>query len=131
MIEIVVVMAIIAVLAVLVVGAINIARHTATETTHRENAKTLRICLEGYKARYGAYCGGGGFISCSNQGFSTVASAMTVNGFNCDLANTSDSVYGGGNIQGSGSPSSFEQGGTLRVYNWDGSDADMENIPFP
>lgn len=55
LIEVVVVMAIIAVLAVLIVGAINIARKTARETTHRSNAKALQTGIEAYYARNKTY----------------------------------------------------------------------------
>lgn len=52
LIEVVVVMAIIAVLAALVVGAINVARNTAKETTHRSNARTLEAGMQAYYARH-------------------------------------------------------------------------------
>ncbi len=50
LIELVVVMAIIAILAVLIIGAITIARHTATETANRSNARTVQTALEAYYA---------------------------------------------------------------------------------
>lgn len=56
LIELMVVMAIIAVLATLVIGAVQLARRTATETTHRANAKTIQTALEGRYAKYRRYC---------------------------------------------------------------------------
>lgn len=55
LIELMVVMAIIAVLAVLIIGAIQIARRTATETTNRSNAKTIQTGIEGYYAKNKQY----------------------------------------------------------------------------
>ena len=55
LIELVVVMAIIAVLAVLVIGAITIAKHMATETANRSNAKTIQTAMEAYYSRHQAY----------------------------------------------------------------------------
>lgn len=132
LIEIVVVMAIIAVLASLIVGAINVARHTATETANRSNARTIRSCLESYFAKFRAYCESGGSVSCSNQGFSTIASAMNNSGITCNLGTTS-SLYGGGNVQGPYPyTSNFNaQGGELWIYNWDSTNPSMEKIPFP
>ena len=46
LIELVVVMAIIAILSLLVVGAIIVARNTATETANRSNAKVVQTALE-------------------------------------------------------------------------------------
>jgi len=46
LIELVVVMAIIALLALLIIGAIIVARRTATETANRSNAKTVQVALE-------------------------------------------------------------------------------------
>lgn len=74
LIEIVVVMTIIAVLAALVVGAIMISKRMATETANRQNARTLRTCLEAYSAKYKKFCGGGmdpgGFLLLCNQTYS-------------------------------------------------------------
>jgi len=55
LIELMVVMAIIAVLAVLMIGAIQLARTTATETIHRANAKTIQTALEGKYAKDKTY----------------------------------------------------------------------------
>lgn len=55
LIEVVVVMAIIAVLAVLIVGAITVARNTATETTNRTNAKTMQAALEASYSKNRSY----------------------------------------------------------------------------
>lgn len=63
LIELMVVMAIIAVLAVLMIGAIQLARRTATETTHRSNAKTVQTGLEGYFARNKTYPAASGTVS--------------------------------------------------------------------
>lgn len=56
LIEVMVVMAIIAVLAVLIIGAIQLARRTSTETTHRSNAKTVQTALERQYAQFKEYC---------------------------------------------------------------------------
>jgi len=55
LIELVVVMAIIAVLALLIIGAITVARNTATETTHRSNLHSVQAALEAYYASNRAY----------------------------------------------------------------------------
>lgn len=55
LIELMVVMAIIAVLAVLIIGAIQIARKTATETTHRSNGETIHVAIEAIYARTQKY----------------------------------------------------------------------------
>lgn len=55
LIELMVVMAIIAVLAVLIIGAIQLARRTATETTNRSNAKTIQIAMESNYAKNKSY----------------------------------------------------------------------------
>jgi len=55
LIELMVVMAIIAVLAVLMIGAIQLARSTATETIHRSNGKTIQTGLESKYAKDKAY----------------------------------------------------------------------------
>jgi len=55
LIELMVVMAIIAVLAVLMIGAIQLARSTATETIHRSNGKTIQTAMEGYYAKNKQY----------------------------------------------------------------------------
>lgn len=73
LIELMVVMAIIAVLAVLMIGAIQLARSTSLETTHRSNAKTVQTGLEGYYAKNKAYPATTGTVS-----FDTVATATGV-----------------------------------------------------
>lgn len=50
LIELMVVMALMAVLATLIIGAITLARRTATETTNRANAKIIQTGLESYYA---------------------------------------------------------------------------------
>jgi prepilin-type N-terminal cleavage/methylation domain-containing protein len=55
LIELVVVMAIIAVLAVLIIGAIILARRTATETANRGNARTMQVAMEAYYAKNRSY----------------------------------------------------------------------------
>ena len=55
LIELVVVMAIIAVLAMLIIGAIIVARRTATETTNRSNAKTMQTAIETYYSKNRSY----------------------------------------------------------------------------
>lgn len=98
LIEVVIVMAIIAVLAALVVGAITIARKTATETTNRNNAKTLNTCLEAYYARFKAYCDDGKNNVCHDlteepefDGLSlnTIAEEINADGIPCTLSKTS------------------------------------------
>jgi len=74
LIELMVVMAIIAVLAVLMIGAIQLARSTATETTHRSNAKTLQTALESNYAKAKVYCGNTGGLSCNTAVDFTAAS---------------------------------------------------------
>ena len=56
LIEVMVVMAIIAVLAVLIIGAISLARRTASETTNRSNAKTIQTALEAVFVKNKVYC---------------------------------------------------------------------------
>lgn len=56
LIEVMVVMAIIAVLAILIIGAIQLARKTATETTARSNAKGVQTALERVYATNKVYC---------------------------------------------------------------------------
>jgi prepilin-type N-terminal cleavage/methylation domain-containing protein len=65
LIELMVVMAIIAVLAVLMIGAIQLARSTATETSHRSNGKTIQTALESTYAKYKMYCGGTSGVTCT------------------------------------------------------------------
>ncbi len=77
LIEIMVVMAIIAVLATLVIGAVQLARRTATETTHRSNAKTIQVALEANYAKFRYYCGQTGEIACGTYSFSAAAGATT------------------------------------------------------
>jgi prepilin-type N-terminal cleavage/methylation domain-containing protein len=56
LIELMVVMALMAVLAVLVLGAVQLARNTATETIHRSNAKAVQTALEASFSKYKVYC---------------------------------------------------------------------------
>jgi prepilin-type N-terminal cleavage/methylation domain-containing protein len=77
LIELMVVMAIIAVLAVLMIGAIQLARSTATETTHRSNAKTLQTALESNFAKYKMYCGGSTGIACAATDFTTASTNLS------------------------------------------------------
>jgi prepilin-type N-terminal cleavage/methylation domain-containing protein len=64
LIELMVVMALMAVLAVLVLGAVQLARNTATETIHRSNGKAVQTALESSYARNKVYCGGAGQLAC-------------------------------------------------------------------
>lgn len=57
LVELLVVMALIAVLAVLILGAIQLARNTATETVDRSNAKVVQAALESNFAKFKEYCG--------------------------------------------------------------------------
>lgn len=95
LIELVVVMAIIAILALLIIGAIIIARNTATETTNRSNGQTLRTALESYYARYGKYCGAGGANTCAVRDFTAEATALATDGFNVTLQTTASNTGGG------------------------------------
>lgn len=88
LIELMVVMAIIAVLAVLVIGAIQIARRTATETANRSNARTIQAGLEAYYAknkRYPDISGGTTFTTAVSSGqplngYVTLGSTVCANG---------------------------------------------------
>lgn len=88
LIELVVVMAIIAVLALLVIGAIIVARRTATETTNRSNAKTVQTALESTFAKYKAYCGVTGAPACGAVTTSAQATAFQSAISSPSLANT-------------------------------------------
>jgi len=55
LIELMVVMAIIAILSVLIIGAIQLARRTASETTNRSNARTIQTGMEAAFAKSKAY----------------------------------------------------------------------------
>lgn len=81
LVELLVVMALIAVLAVLILGAIQLARNTATETVHRSNAKVIQATLEANFAKFKRYCGAGeGEIDCpaaTNNGTTGTASAYS------------------------------------------------------
>ncbi len=83
LVEIMVVMAIIAVLATLVIGAVQLARRTATETTHRSNARAVQTALEGSFAKYRAYCATSvtsGRATCgSNISFMTISGSAQLN----------------------------------------------------
>ena len=72
LIELMVVMAIIAVLSTLIIGAIQLARNTATETTNRSNARTVETALESNFAKYRTYCGGDATnLNCNTAGDTT------------------------------------------------------------
>jgi len=91
LIEVMVVMAIIAVLAVLIIGAITIARHTATETTNRSNAKTVQTGLEGYYAKNKAYPATSGSVSCTSAATTTsVSLASTTTASTCAAAGANE-----------------------------------------
>lgn len=101
LIELVVVMAIIAVLAVIIIGAIVVARNTATETTNRANANIIRTGLESYYSRYKVYCGatdgsGSVTITCaSTPTFATLATNLTTAGIPTTVNNPTVNVGGG------------------------------------
>jgi len=96
LIELMVVMAIIAILAVLIIGAVQLARKTATETTHRSNGKTVQTALEGNFARAKVYCGNTGGPACAAATFAATATTLGVN-----LASASEcsgNYAGGGRV---------------------------------
>lgn len=67
LIEVMVVMAIITILAALIIGTITLARKTGIETTHRYNAKSVSVGLEGYRSKTRNYIetgNGSGLNSC-------------------------------------------------------------------
>ncbi len=79
LIEIMVVMAIIAVLAVLIIGAVQLARTTATETQHRSNVKSIQTALEAQYARAKMYCGNTGGPICGAGSLEAVSTRFTPN----------------------------------------------------
>jgi prepilin-type N-terminal cleavage/methylation domain-containing protein len=82
LIEVMVVMAIIAVLAILIIGAIQLARKTATETTARSNAKGVQTALERVYATNKVYCGAGSAPTCTavNGGVANMTAFLTAIG---------------------------------------------------
>jgi prepilin-type N-terminal cleavage/methylation domain-containing protein len=88
LIELMVVMAIIAVLAVLIIGAIILARRTATETTHRSNAKSTQTALEGYYASNKKYPATSNSESC--QVAYARGGSGTLTGSSCAAAGADD-----------------------------------------
>lgn len=106
LIELVVVMAIIAVLAVLVIGAITIAKHMATETANRSNAKTIQTAMEAYYSRHQAYppMNGASFYraatDASYQLTPSFVSLSSLSNSACDTSNTKGRGYGGNIISG-------------------------------
>ena len=110
LIELMVVMAIIAVLAVLIIGAIQIARKTSTETANRSNARTIQTALEGYYARNKAYpaISGVNFIDATGTG-------GALNGYGTVTSATPCSTNGGGIVTSVVSPPGY----TINVYSSD------------
>jgi prepilin-type N-terminal cleavage/methylation domain-containing protein len=102
LIEIMVVMAIIAVLAVLVIGAVQLARSTATETQHRSNAKTLQTALEANYAKAKAYCGNTGAPACAAGSFATVAAGFTNPAISLNTSSSAGTCAAGGASAGGG-----------------------------
>ena len=84
LIELMVVMAIIAVLAVLILGAVQLARNTSTETIHRSNAKGVQTALEANYAKNKRYCGtfGGTELPCGtiDVGFTAPVTTWALQG---------------------------------------------------
>jgi type IV pilus assembly protein PilA len=108
LIELVVVMAIIAVLAVIIIGAIVVARNTATETTNRANANILRTALESYYSRYKVYCGatisGAVPVDCTTSyTFTTLSTQLNAAGITVNLNATSSNTFGGLVVNGNNS----------------------------
>lgn len=97
LIELVVVMAIIAVLAVLIIGAIVVARRTATETTNRSNTSALQVSLEAYYSRNKVYCGAPGGVACGPQSYTALRDDLVAEGITVNL-NTTESATGGGTV---------------------------------
>lgn len=124
LIELVVVMAIIAVLAALVVGAINVAKRTMTETANRQNAQTMRACFEAFYAKYKFYCEldptihspNPPYVKCepSSGSFTIFAGWLSDSGIPCNL---SDSAYkDAANSKGGAVGPLNPQSGTLTIY---------------
>jgi len=134
LIELVVVMAIIAVLAVLIIGAITVARRSATESANRANARTLQACLEGYFAKNKNYCGGttgsndsshACLASGSVQSIATTITNVAANATYGVTCQASAGVSGGssGNMQGGGTVSVLTTNKyTIQVANYNGDD---------
>lgn len=101
LIEIMVVMAIIAVLSTLILGAVRLARNTASETTNRSNAKTIQTALEALYARERVYCGGSTGVTCSTVGGSdtqSLQSLATSTSVSLTAACASDAAHNGGGV---------------------------------
>jgi prepilin-type N-terminal cleavage/methylation domain-containing protein len=136
LIELVVVMAIIAVLAVIIIGAIVVARNTATETTNRTNANILRTGLEQYYSRYKAYCGADAAtpqVTCTtNYTFTSLATALNAAGITVTL-NTTTSATGGGLVvttsNGSTAGPLTTAGAFLAPYSSSGTAMPTINLP--
>ena len=119
-------MAIIAVLAVLIIGAITVARNTATETQNRNNARTIQASLEGYFAQnraYPNYYSGSftGFINFTDSGGTKPFSNIQFSGGSCP-SSTSPQIDGWNrDIQG---------GGDVHVSNTAFSDSSGRSVNY-
>ncbi len=124
LIELVVVMAIIAILAVLIIGAITIARHSATESANLSNARTIQTGLESYYSSNGqkyptAFATKTSFNDATKSG----AALANVSISNAACQDTTNTDAGGGNIVTVSSPS---QGYTITVAKYDCSDGSTQ-----
>lgn len=122
LIEVMVVMAIIAVLAILIIGAITLARRTATETTHRSNAKTIQTALERVYATNKMYCGGSTGITCGANTWAALNTALSTPTFTdtgCDVVAGGGTACGTGAIQNGACLQAVAQTTyTITAYDW-------------
>lgn len=121
LIEVVVVMAIIAVLTVLIVGAVTIARRTAAETAHRQNANAIRTALEAQYSRTRTY------PTIANTGFATAA------GVAANWGGTTVTLTTGGGVcaNGGGTVTSGPAGYTLTVVAQNDCSTVLQTITGP
>ena len=134
LIELVVVMAIIAILAVVLIGAILAARNTATNTTNKANANSLRIGLEAHYSRYGAYCGGTtGTMACTALAANTtftalqtsINAAIGANSVNLGTTTANTTNAGGGRLVTAGTGSAV----VLTPVDWNNVAMDTISLP--
>ena len=129
LIELMVVMAIIAVLATLIIGAVQLARNTATETANRANVHSIETALESNYSKYRRYCypGSGtaqqtGELACTSASVTgySVSTASTTFSPNVTLG-TGYSTTGTHCVAaGSGTDADLAGGGRITTLNTDG-----------
>ena len=118
LIEVMVVMAIIAVLAVLIIGAIQLARRTATETTHRSNAKSIQTGMEGFYAKSKQYYSTGDVVVGCSTVISTTAGDGKLEVALASGASTQNSCAGAGIAAGGCSVKATVAGYTITPYTY-------------